>query len=72
MKMFEFPSIKISLKFVRQDRINNIPALVQIMTLRRPGDKPFSKPVMVSLPTHIYMRHSASISQLYTHFRLRH
>ena len=46
-------SIKISLKFVTKDPINNIPALVQIMAWRRPGDKPLSEPRMVSLPTHI-------------------
>ena len=33
--------------------INNILALVQIMTWRRPGDKPLSEPIMVRLPTHI-------------------
>ena len=32
--------------------INNIPALVQIMVWRRPGDKPLSEPMMVSSPTH--------------------
>ena len=46
-------SIKISLKFVLKDPINNIPALVQIMARRRPGDKPLSEPMMVSLLTHI-------------------
>ena len=45
--------IKISLKFVPTGPINNIPALVQIMDWRRPGDKPLSEPMMVSLPTHI-------------------
>ena len=45
--------IKISLKFVPQGSINNIPALVQIMAWRRPGDKPLSGPMMVRLPTHI-------------------
>ena len=45
--------VKISLKFVPKGRINNIPALVQIMAWRRPGDKPLSEPMMVSLPTHI-------------------
>ena len=45
--------IKISLKFVPKGPINNIPALVQIMAWRRPGDKPFSEPMIVSLPTHI-------------------
>ena len=46
-------SIKISLKFVPRCPINNIPALVQIMAWRRPGHKPLSEPMMVSLPTHI-------------------
>ena len=45
--------IKISLKFVLKGSINNIPALVQIMAWRRPGDKPLSWPMMVSLLTHI-------------------
>ena len=44
---------RISLKFVPRVRINNIPALVQIMAWRRPGDKPLSEPMMVSLLTHI-------------------
>ena len=46
-------SIKISLKVVSKGPINNIPSLVQIMAWRRPGDKPLSEPMMVSLPTHI-------------------
>ena len=46
-------SIKFSLKFVPKGPINNIPALVQIMAWRRPGDKPLSGPVVVSLLTHI-------------------
>ena len=45
-------SINISLKFVPKGPINNIPTLVQIMAWRRPGDKPLSEPMMVSLPTH--------------------
>ena len=44
---------RISLKFVPKVLINNIPALVQIMAWRRPGDKPLSEPMMVSLLTHI-------------------
>ena len=44
---------QISLKFVPKGPINNIPALVQIMAWRRPGDKPLSKPMMVSLTTHV-------------------
>ena len=46
-------SFKIPLKFVLKGPINNIPALVQIMAWRRPGDKPLSGPMMVSLLTHI-------------------
>ena len=45
--------LKISLKFVPKVRINNIPALVQIMAWRRPGDKPLSEPMMINLLTHI-------------------
>ena len=45
--------ITISLKFVPKDPINNISALVQIMAWRRPGDKPLSEPMMVTLLTHI-------------------
>ena len=46
-------SIKNSLKFVPRGTINNIPALVQIMAWRRPGDKPLSEPMVVSLLMHI-------------------
>ena len=46
-------SNKISMNFVPKGPINNIPALVQIMAWRRPGDKPLSEPMMVSLLTHI-------------------
>ena len=45
--------IEISPKFVPKGPINNIPALVQIMALRRRGDKPLSEPMMVSFLTHI-------------------
>ena len=45
--------IKISLRFVPKGPINNIPAFVQIMAWRRPGDKPLSESMMVKLPTHI-------------------
>ena len=40
---------RISLKFVPKVRINNIPALVQIMAWRSPCDKPLSEPMIVSL-----------------------
>ena len=53
-------SIKISLKFVPEGHIENIPSLIQIMAWRRQGDKSWSEPIMVRLLTH--MRHSASMS----------
>ena len=59
-------SLKISLKVVPKVRINNIPALVQIMAWRRPGDKPLSEPMMVSLPM-IYA--SLGLNEL-THFTI--
>ena len=52
----EWISPRISLKFVPKVWINNIPALVQIMARRRPGDKPLSEPMMVSLLTHICVK----------------
>ena len=45
--------IYISLKFVPKSQINNIPALVEIMACRQPGDKPLSEPMMVILLMHI-------------------
>ena len=44
---------KISLKFVPKGPINDIPALVQKMAWRRPGDKPLYEPMLASLPTYI-------------------
>ena len=43
----------ISPNFVPDCPINNIPALVQIMAWRRPGDKPLSAQMIVRLPTYI-------------------
>ena len=54
--------LKIPQKFVPKGPINNIPALVQIMAWHRPGDKPLSELMLVFVPTHIYMRHLASMS----------
>ena len=44
---------KISLKFVPKVQIDNIPALVQMMTWCWPGNKPLSEPMVDSLLTHI-------------------
>ena len=46
-------SIWISLKFVHKGPINNIPALIQIMAWRWPGDKPLFEPMVGSLLKHI-------------------
>ena len=46
-------SLKISLKFIPMVRNNTIPALVLKMAWCWPGNKPLSKPVMVSLLKHI-------------------
>ena len=50
MKIYEF---WISLKFVPQGPIRNIPALVQKMARRWLGDKPLPEPMMVKLLMHI-------------------
>ena len=57
-------SIKFLLKFVPKGPINNIPALVQIMAWRRPGDKPLSGPVMVSLLTHVCVTRPQRVKQI--------
>ena len=54
-------SINISLKFIPNAPMDNIPVLVQIMAWRRLGDKPLSEPMMV-LFTDAYMCHSASMN----------
>ena len=52
MKMLEF-RLRFHWSLFLRVQINNNPALVQIMAWRRPGDKPLSEPMMVSLLTHI-------------------
>ena len=46
---------KISLKFVPNGLINNIPSLAQIMAWYWPGDRPLSEPMVVRLRTHIWV-----------------
>ena len=58
-------SINISLKFVPKGLINNIPALVQIMAWRRPGDKPLSEPMMDNLLTHICVTRPQWVNTLF-------
>ena len=40
LKIYQYILTKIALKFVSGDPINKIPALVQIMALSRPANKP--------------------------------
>ena len=47
------------MKSIRKVRINNIPALIQIMAWCHPGDKPLSESMMF---TDAYMCYSASTS----------
>ena len=57
--------IEFSLKFVPKGSINNIPALVQVMAWHRPGDKPLSEPMMVSLLMHICVTWPQCVNCLY-------
>ena len=50
-RIFVNENVRISINFrlnLPKDPINNIPALVQIMAWRRPGDKPLSEPMMIT------------------------
>ena len=53
MKMLEFRLQFHWSLFTDKGPINKIPALVQIMAWRRPGDKPLSEPMLVNLSTQI-------------------
>ena len=57
--------IQISLNSIPKGPINYIPALVQIRAWHRPGDKPLSEPMMVSLPTHIRITRPQWVNALY-------
>ena len=58
MKIYEFRLI------FPKGPINHIPALVQIMAWRRPGDKSLSEPMMISLPTHICVTRPQWVKEL--------
>ena len=47
MKMYEL-RLKFHWRLFPRVKINNIPAFVQIMAWRRPGEKPLSEPIMVT------------------------
>ena len=65
MKIDIWISIKFSLKFVPKGPIDNIPASVQLMAWRRPGDKPLSEQMMVVLPTHMCVTRPQWVTMLF-------
>ena len=52
MKIFEF-RLTFHWSLFPRFQLANVPALVQLMAWRRPGDMPLSEPVIISSPTHI-------------------
>ena len=54
MKIYEL-RLRFHWGFVPKGPINNISALVQIMAWHRPGDKPLSEAMLVSLLMHIFV-----------------
>ena len=69
MKLFEF-RLKFHWNLLPRVPINNIPALVQIMAWRRPGDKPLSEAMMVRLLTHIWVARSQWVTPLVVNYFL--
>ena len=63
--------IKISLKFVPNGQINNIPSLVQIMAWRQPGDKPLSEAMLISLLTHICVTRPQWVKSIYSNIKFQ-
>ena len=69
-------SIEMSLKFIPSGPTSDIPALVQIMTWRRPGDKPLSEEMLTRF-TEAYMREwgvggvGDELTMIYCHDGLR-
>ena len=57
---FEWHFFNQDTKVCPEGPINNIPALVQVMAWRRPGDKPLSEPMKVQF-TDAYMRRSLKL-----------
>ena len=71
MKIYEFRLIFHWSLFLRVEV--SVPALVQIMAWRRPGDKPLSEPMMIILLTHICVTRpqwvNGGASILYTYYK---
>ena len=50
--------------FISKHPIINIPAFLQIMAWRRPGNKPLSEPMMIILLTHIWVTRSQLVKAI--------
>ena len=61
-------SLKLPLKVIPNVRIDNIAALVQIITERRPSDKALSESMVVSLLTHICGTRLQWVKWIWLHF----
>ena len=57
-------TIKISLWYISDGSVNNIPSLVQMVAWRRPSDKPLFEPMMIILLTHWRMYTSLGLNGL--------
>ena len=62
---------KKSVKFVRKDPINHIPAFVKILAWCRPGDKPLSETMVVRLQTYICVTRPQCVSKSTCHVECR-
>ena len=62
-------SLTITLNFFLKRPINNIPAFVQIMAWRRPGDKPLFEPMLLRLSTYMCVTRSQWVKMSWVIFR---
>ena len=64
-------SIKFSLKFVPRGPININPEMFRIMAWRRPGDRPLSEAMLVSLLTHICVTRPQWVKHVFSSFEYK-
>ena len=64
--------IEIWLKLVPKGSINNNPAMVKTMAWRRPGDKPLSEAMVVSLPMYICIAQPQWVNMSAVHLHTTH
>ena len=63
--------IKVPVKFVPRGLINNVPALVQVMSWRRTGDKPLSEPMVVRSPMQLCVTRPQWVKDGYSEIWIR-